>query len=257
MSPTVGGEALNTEQAALCAHGEHELQAALHEHLGSAWGVDGGFASVDQSAPHPILFGGVTLEPEASGTQLADVGGPVCDSFAVFTPEDMPGREADTSEMWMVRDAGLPAVEMPELDGVQIREAASMPEVERWEAVSLIANGAERGETGALHPAASLGDPRLRFLQAEADGEVVGTALGMVGTETLTVSTVRVMPEARGRGIGRALTAAVLQLSSSLPATLSAMEMGRGIYQRLGFQDVGRPAHWTPVPAMASLQAAH
>ena len=51
----------------------------------------------------------------------------------------------------------------------------------------------------------------------------------------------------RGRGIGSLLTGAAAAVAPEVTATLSATPLGRGVYARLGFTEVGRPLHHHPV----------
>ncbi|MDB5100402.1 MAG: acetyltransferase [Cyanobacteria bacterium RYN_339] len=61
-----------------------------------------------------------------------------------------------------------------------------------------------------------------------------------------------VRPEAQGRGLGRHVTAACVELAGDRPVVLAATEAGRPLYERLGFHTVGTlhkmfAATWTPI----------
>jgi hypothetical protein len=63
---------------------------------------------------------------------------------------------------------------------------------------------------------------------------------------------VMVRPEAQGRGLGRHVTAACVELAGDVPVVLAATEAGRPLYERLGFHTVGTlhkmfAAAWTPL----------
>jgi hypothetical protein len=52
------------------------------------------------------------------------------------------------------------------------------------------------------------------------------------------------LEEVRGRGYGRAITAATIAVDLSKPATLVASDLGRPIYEQLGFVAVMRVTYW-------------
>jgi ribosomal protein S18 acetylase RimI-like enzyme len=62
------------------------------------------------------------------------------------------------------------------------------------------------------------------------------------------ISAVTVLPDARRRGIGTALTTIALQVTPGRSATLSATVYGLPLYRRLGFVEVGRQRYWQQSP---------
>ncbi len=92
---------------------------------------------------------------------------------------------------------------------------------------------------------ASLGlgsDRPLRHFLARLDGKPVATASLYFGAGVAGISSVATLPEHRGRGVGRALTVAVLQQAKQAGwrfATLFSSVMGRAMYERIGFQQHG------------------
>ena len=93
--------------------------------------------------------------------------------------------------------------------------------------------------------AGTIGNPEVpaRTVIAELDGEPASTALTAVSDGVAVIYNVATVPEARGRGLGRLVTVAVLQEAHALGAGAAVLEsshMGYGLYGRLGFQDVGR-----------------
>jgi GNAT superfamily N-acetyltransferase len=63
-----------------------------------------------------------------------------------------------------------------------------------------------------------------------------------IGGDQAFVTNIGTRPEARGRGLGSAATAATLELARSLGrrvATLTASVDGRGVYRRMGFVEAG------------------
>src|SRR5665647_1481260 len=78
-----------------------------------------------------------------------------------------------------------------------------------------------------------------RPILAERDREIVGTGVATVSGRVGWVGTIWVAPALRGRGLGRALTEAVieeLEGSGCRTLVLVATEAGRPVYERLGFE---------------------
>lgn len=83
--------------------------------------------------------------------------------------------------------------------------------------------------------------PECDALVADAgsDGGIVGTGVGTASGPAGWVGTIFVAPEARGHGLGSALTGEVigrLEARGCRTLLLTATEMGRPIYERLGFE---------------------
>lgn len=79
-------------------------------------------------------------------------------------------------------------------------------------------------------------------LAAELDGVLVGSGNGLVQGNTGWLGNIIVKPEYRGRGIGRALTQALmglLKLQAVQYQVLIASPMGEPIYRKLGFEVTG------------------
>jgi ribosomal protein S18 acetylase RimI-like enzyme len=83
------------------------------------------------------------------------------------------------------------------------------------------------------------GHPNCRPILAERDREIVGTGVATVSGRVGWVGTIWVAPAVRRRGLGRALTEAVieeLEGSGCRTLVLVATEAGRRLYERLGFE---------------------
>jgi GNAT superfamily N-acetyltransferase len=81
--------------------------------------------------------------------------------------------------------------------------------------------------------------PACRPLVAVADGEIVGTGIGTANGPVGWVGTIFVTPGHRGRGLGMALTQAVVDAlgeAGCRTLVLVATEQGRPMYERLGFE---------------------
>jgi ribosomal protein S18 acetylase RimI-like enzyme len=91
----------------------------------------------------------------------------------------------------------------------------------------------------------------LRNWVASLEGMPVAAAALFVGAGVAGIYNVCTVPEARGRGIGRAVTGAALDeaVSHGLDlAVLGASEMGFPVYRRMGFREVSRLRSYAPPP---------
>ena len=94
--------------------------------------------------------------------------------------------------------------------------------------------------------------PPLRNWVARLDREPVAAAALFVGGGVAGIYNVCTVPEARGRGIGTAVTAVALDaaVADGLDlAVLGASDMGFPVYSRLGFREVSRLRSYTAASA--------
>ena len=85
----------------------------------------------------------------------------------------------------------------------------------------------------------ALAEPWARPLVAERDGTIVGTGVASAHGPVGWVGTIFVDQAERGRGVGRALTQATMAELRNLGCStlvLVATEMGRLLYEQLGFE---------------------
>jgi ribosomal protein S18 acetylase RimI-like enzyme len=85
--------------------------------------------------------------------------------------------------------------------------------------------------------------PPLRNWIAYLDGTPVAAAALFIGAGVAGIYNVCTVPEARGRGIGSAITAVAIDagVADGLDlAVLGASDMGYSVYRRLGFREVSR-----------------
>lgn len=95
----------------------------------------------------------------------------------------------------------------------------------------------------ALHPDRQV----VRWLVARDRSGVVGQAIVHLTDEIAGLFNVAVHPRARRRGIGRALTAAAMQVAQEAGATemgLNATREGLALYEGLGFRHIGEGMTW-------------
>jgi GNAT superfamily N-acetyltransferase len=81
-----------------------------------------------------------------------------------------------------------------------------------------------------------------------ADDRAVAAGTAFVGDRLLRVDNIATLDEVRGRGFGRAITAATIAVDVSKPATLVASDLGRPVYERLGFVALLRMSYWIGLP---------
>jgi ribosomal protein S18 acetylase RimI-like enzyme len=86
-------------------------------------------------------------------------------------------------------------------------------------------------------------DPDVRIGVAELAGEPVAAAMAMRTGSVLGVYAVGTIERARRRGLGRAVTRAVIDAGvdawQSRMAILQSSEMGRPLYRSMGFEEIG------------------
>jgi GNAT superfamily N-acetyltransferase len=92
-------------------------------------------------------------------------------------------------------------------------------------------------------PAELLGGPH-RFWLARRDGEPVACAAASVGHGVVDVEAVATLPGHRGRGLGEAVTWAATLADPRLPAVLLSSDLGRPVYERMGYLPVLRATMW-------------
>lgn len=228
---------------AACARGEaawHRLALAglelpSYEDDGMWWRRD---------PTSPVLLAGITL---ARGARLpsAIAAGTVRDSFGDL---ELPGWTAAPADPWMLREpAPIPALQV---EGLVLDHAVNPDEVWVFERTAVRGAGGEEAATRfppfSIHGRESGQVPGLRLLIGKLDGIPVATAIAARWKDGVCISGVTVVATARRRGIGAAMTCAALRAAPDVPATLCASALGYGVYERLGFREVGRGRDWTP-----------
>jgi hypothetical protein len=76
------------------------------------------------------------------------------------------------------------------------------------------------------------------------DGEPVATGSAFVGDSLVHVEFISALESARGRGVGRAITAAATLSAPELPAMLISSDLGRPVYDGLGYRALLRYTLW-------------
>jgi hypothetical protein len=209
------------------------------------------FVAVDDHAAHPLLNHTIVLRPVAAARAdavAADLfgfytgaGGP----FSLFSPWPiaLPGIETEGYPPLMLRPPGgdLPAPP----DGLEITAADNREELGDYERVLIDGFPLEAmrpWQSGAVFHPANLHVPGTKFFVGRAEGKPVTVATSIVACGVNHVEFVATLPDARGRGFGEAVTWAATLAAPELPAVLVASDMGRPVYERMGYVALTR---WT------------
>ena len=91
--------------------------------------------------------------------------------------------------------------------------------------------------------------PEVTCLLGRLDGLPVSTSMVVQTGDVSGIYWVATLPEARGRGIGEALTWAAVRAGARLGGTLAVLQaskMGRPVYARMGFDQPYAYAGWSP-----------
>jgi GNAT superfamily N-acetyltransferase len=100
-----------------------------------------------------------------------------------------------------------------------------------------------RGSTGLQHESSE----QVQRFVATLNGSIVAQTLLLFGGGVAGIYNVGVVPEARGRGIGKAIVSAACIHAREKGyhyATLNANHMGRPVYQQLGFKWISNGRTW-------------
>jgi GNAT superfamily N-acetyltransferase len=155
---------------------------------------------------------------------------------AGFTPQDgvpTPGMVAHPIDR-----LGLDAAHVP---GLEIRRLSSLAEIDRHSDVATAGFGTHPSVARGITCPDLLERSECSFYLGFVDGVPVVSGLGWTSGATIGVYSIATVPTARRRGYGAAMTARVVidgQDAGHHAAALQASEMGRPIYERLGFRTV-------------------
>ncbi|MEP7033834.1 MAG: GNAT family N-acetyltransferase [Actinomycetota bacterium] len=132
----------------------------------------------------------------------------------------------------MIREpGGEPRACPPELEVAEIDGDAGIREV--WSVIDEVF--CEHLVPEPLWDARMLSDD-YRVWVGRLDGRAVATATAYVSDGFVGIYGVATLAEVRGCGYGEAVTWAATRCRPSLPATLQASEMGKTVYERMGYR---------------------
>jgi GNAT superfamily N-acetyltransferase len=213
-----------------------------------AWAADPGLATPYPNSAtllRPMTDGAAgELVDRLSGFYDAGAGGP----WVLWSPWPTPDLRGygfapvgQPPLMILRRSVEAPSVP-PELEIVEVADAATVAD---WQDVMIEGYPAPELREGSepFHDARVLGGP-LRLWVGYAGGRAVSCSAAYVDGEAVGIFAVATVPAARGRGYGAALTHRAATCEPDLPAWLTASDLGRPVYERLGFVAVARYTLW-------------
>lgn len=166
----------------------------------------------------------------------ADLGDRLMARGLMPDPDEAPGMVASLS--------GLPLVELP--PGTTIETVRDPKAFDEWLGAFRDAFGMPADLVEAFSKLRLLGfgdDLSYRYVLARIGRRPVATAVGLVADGGGVIINVATVPDARRRGIGRAVTLAAMHRCAEMGATVAVLqssEMGHEVYRGLGFEDFGR-----------------
>ena len=171
---------------------------------------------------------------------VARSGGP----YGIWSLWPLEGLPPDPLDLWhipiMVQDAGGDSPVAPaDLEIVEATDASTVRE-----AAALIDESFEaQSEPDKVLTPDALGDD-FRTWVGRVDGRAVTTSTAYISDGYVGLYAVATTPAARGRGYGEAVTWSATLCRPELPATLQASQMGRPIYERMGYRTIAELTVW-------------
>lgn len=139
----------------------------------------------------------------------------------------------------MLRPAGGDPPPSP--NGLEIRRVETLDDLRAFEEIETRAYG----ENEFRYPDSILDIPRWSMWVGWVDGDAVATAAASLAYGITRVEWIATLPEARGRGIGEAMTWVPTLLDRERDAILIASDLGRPVYERMGYRALQRFMLWT------------
>jgi len=177
---------------------------------------------------------------ERTRTAFAGLG-----AFVIASPFPTPDlRDAGATLVghppFMVRAAGDAPVPAPA--GLEIEAVTTAAALEVFESTLVAAYPA--GPGGNLFTPPILDVDGITLWLARLDGEPVATSLAHHGGGVNGVEMISCLPAARGRRVGEAMTWMPTLVQPDRPAALIASDLGRPVYERMGFVALLRFTLW-------------
>jgi ribosomal protein S18 acetylase RimI-like enzyme len=157
-----------------------------------------------------------------------------------------PATEKAAVELGMAFTAAVPGMilenpqkRLKQSKDIEIRLANDAETLEDFAKVVAVGFGASLEMTRALAASGTLGLPDQEFYVGYVDGRCMATSTLALSHRVAGVYNVATLPEGRRRGFGEAMTAHSVRRGAAggaLIASLQASEMGRPIYERMGFR---------------------
>jgi GNAT superfamily N-acetyltransferase len=167
-------------------------------------------------------------------------------AFSTFSPwpvPPLPGITVDGYPPLMLRPAGGAAPAPP--PELVIRPVESSDDLAAYEQVVVDGFGLESQgphRRGSALDATATAVDGVRCFLGTVEGRAVSGAMSIASHGVNHVELVATLPDARGHGYGEALTWAATMAAPEVPAMLVASDMGRPVYERMGYLTLYR---WT------------
>jgi len=171
-----------------------------------------------------------------------EASGPPVDVWSAWPTPDFRERgwELGGHPPLMLRPPGGDAPAAPE--ELEIRDVTTADAVREFERVLATSFGQPDGPF--VFDERLLGIDRLHMWIGYVDGAAVGTAAVCTTRGVNGVQTVATLPEFRGRGYGEALTWTATRAEPGQPAVLLSSDLGRPVYERMGYIALLRFSYW-------------
>jgi GNAT superfamily N-acetyltransferase len=126
----------------------------------------------------------------------------------------------------------------------RVRDPDALALFDRTSALGFPFEDLQNAPPATVHDAAVLRKPELAYWLGWEGDDPVGVSAVTLAAGCNFVSLVVTLPEARGRGYGEALTWAATMFEPDKPAVLLASDLGRPVYERMGYVTIMRFALW-------------
>jgi len=171
------------------------------------------------------------------------------DEILLFSPWPTPdlrpfGWRLEGHPPLMLRPAGGSHPQRQDLDIEEISDIEGLREFHNVVVPGYPIDGMDEGPLELLLQESALGDPRLRCWVGRCDGRPVSAVSVFVDCGINDVTLLATLPEERGQGYGEALMWRATLSSPQLPAMLLSSDLGRPIYQRMGYLPLMRFTVW-------------
>jgi hypothetical protein len=218
--------------------------------VGAATVEDDAVAGAHHGAPFPFANMNIARRPLSDPEWTATVGRlraayPAGMPFVIVSPFPTPdlaplGFTLVGHPPFMVRPAGPAIRAQPAgLEVERVTDGAGLAEFE-----ATLIEAYPGGPGGTFFTPGILDVDGVGLWIARLDGACVATAAGHHGGAVNGVEIISTRPTARGRRVGEAVTWAPTLARPDLPAALFASDLGRPVYERMGFVSVLRFTLW-------------
>jgi hypothetical protein len=144
----------------------------------------------------------------------------------------------------MLRPAAPLPAPPPGIEVVRVHDAQTARDLEETLVFGFPAPELQPFRAGCFLPPRALDANGWQHFVGYADGRAVAAGSSFADDQLLRVENIAVMDDARGRGFGAANTVATMSAAPTVPATLVASDLGRSVYERIGFRSLHRVTFW-------------